>query len=161
VILVHRGEKLFNNAYPDKFRDDVARRLKSKNITVILGDSIENPADLKAPTQKGASLNADLILVANGGRTNNEWIAQSLGKNVLSERGLVNVKSTLQVQGYNQIYAMGDMIEWVEQKQSLKYYYHGPVVTKNVMDSIQGRRPTVEYKGMSEMIFLSIGRVRA
>ncbi|KIJ39265.1 hypothetical protein M422DRAFT_175306, partial [Sphaerobolus stellatus SS14] len=157
VILVHGQRKLLNDVYPDRFRDNVARRLKAKNVTLILDDYINDLQDPKAPTRKGASLNADLILTAFGGRANNAWVGESLGLDVLSKAGFVKVKTTLQVQGYDHIFAMGDMIDWKEQKQAFKTQSHRAVVATNILPVLEGQAPKKEYNSMGEGIVVTNG----
>ncbi|KIJ42085.1 hypothetical protein M422DRAFT_171420 [Sphaerobolus stellatus SS14] len=157
VILVHGPPKLLNDVYPDRFRDNVAHRLKAKNVILILGDYIDNLDDPRARTRKGVSLNADLILTAFGGRANNDWVGQSLGETVLSKTGFVKVKPTLQVQGHNNIFAMGDMIDWAEQKQSFKAKQHASVVATNILPVLEGQVSKKEYKSMGEAMIVTNG----
>ncbi|KAF8517270.1 FAD/NAD-binding domain-containing protein [Hysterangium stoloniferum] len=157
VTIVHSGKALLNDAYPAKFRKDVARRLTKRNVELILGDKIENAES--TTTTNGISLEVDFIIIATGSAPNNEWIGSSLGADVLAKSGYVNVKPTLQVNGYNNIFALGDMIEWKEQKQIGKIAYgHLPIVVANVGDVANGATPKKVYKGSMEMIFISIGR---
>jgi len=157
ITIVHSGKALLNGAYPNKFRKDVARRLTKKKVTLILGDKIENAES--TTTANGLPIEADLIIMATGSSPNNEWIASSLGADVLAKSGYVNVKPTLQVNGYDNIFALGDMIEWKEQKQIGKISFgHLGVVVPNIMDVANGAAPKKIYKGTMELIFIAIGK---
>ena len=71
----------------------------------------------------------------------------------------MKVKSSMQVQGYSRIYAMGDLIEWKEQKQIMKTYGHAAAIGVNILEAVEGRKAKKEYGGSSEMISISIGPV--
>ena len=42
VTIVHRDTQLLNSVYPDKWRKDIERRARARNINLILGDSVED-----------------------------------------------------------------------------------------------------------------------
>ena len=58
---------MLNSVYPEKFRKDVERRLRARNINVILGDAIEDLTEVVSgvTTKKGKSIpDADLVVRA-------------------------------------------------------------------------------------------------
>ena len=65
VTLVHNQKLLLNSVYPDKYRKDIERRLRLRNVDYILGDVVENPTEgvSGVTTKKGKSLpDADLVV---------------------------------------------------------------------------------------------------
>ena len=66
---------------------------------------------------------------------------------------------TLEVQGHPGIFALGDVIDWNEQKQAAKGGAHGAVVAKNVLAVLEGKPASALYKGSYEMIVVTYGRV--
>jgi hypothetical protein len=61
---------------------------------------------------------------------------------------------------YPGIFAVGDIIDWKEQKQAAKANGHAPVVVVNVLHVLAGKRFRMEYKGFPEMIMITNGKVR-
>jgi hypothetical protein len=88
----------------------------------------------------------------------NTGILLTLG-DVLTETGRVKVKPTLQLPSYDDIFALGDIIDWPEQKQAAKVYGHANVVAANVLSVLEGREPKSVYKGAYEMIVITNGKV--
>ena len=155
---MHAGEKLLNPTYPDKFRKDVQRRVRTNGIRLILDDYVDSfPA---SATRKGIPLDADLIVAARGGRPNSSFIAASLGKDAVTERGFVRIRPTMQLVDYPNIFALGDVIDFPEQKQLAKVAGHLNVIAPNVLSVLQGEEPKKVYKGGFEAIFITLGQVR-
>jgi apoptosis-inducing factor 2 len=154
---VHGDKKLLNKAYTDKFRDNVERRIRSRGVDLILDDYIDSLT--ASTTRKGVPLDADLIVPARGPKPNTEWIGSSLGEDVVTERGLVRIKPTMQVAGYPGIFALGDIIDFPEQKQLGKYPAHSAVVAANIKSFLNGKQLGKEYKGQGEMIVVTMGKV--
>ena len=68
ITLVHNQNLLLNPVYPDKYRKDIERRLRLRNVDLILGDALENPTEGVAgvTTKNGKSLpDADLVVRNN------------------------------------------------------------------------------------------------
>jgi apoptosis-inducing factor 2 len=183
VTLVHSQDKLFTAAYPDKFRNWTLTRIQRSGVNVVLNDAIEN-VEISAgsvTTKKGKAIKADLVvsilsstmpyflsltwlhmqIPTWGGRPNTSIVSSSLSPDLLSKTGHVLVERTLQVKGHPRIFAVGDIIEWNEQKQAGKVGAHSGVVAPNVLTLASGTGGALkEYKGSSELIVVTFGRVR-
>ena len=153
---------LLNQVYPDKYRLDVERRIRSRGVKLILDDFLEATSSeaTKATTRKGVELDADLVVTARGARPNTSWIVSSLGEDVANERGYLHVKPTMQLTSYPNIFALGDVIDFPEQKQAGKYPAHAAVVSANIVTLLKGAEPRKVYKAQPEMIALTMGKVR-
>lgn len=66
----------------------------------------------------------------------------------------------MQLPSHPAIFAVGDIIDWKEQKQAAKAGGHAPVVVANVVNLLAGRPGRKEYGGFPEMIMITNGRVR-
>jgi apoptosis-inducing factor 2 len=66
ITLVHGGDNLFTDVYPNKFRQRVLDALHSRRINVILGDRVEAPPQSLDPavitTAKGVTIEADIVV---------------------------------------------------------------------------------------------------
>ena len=152
---------LLNKAYPDKYRLDVERRLRSRGVNLILDDFLEATSEsTNAITRKGVEIGADLVIPARGPRPNTTWITSALGEDVANERGNILIKPTFQLASFPNIYAMGDITDLPEQKQSGKYPAHAAVVAANIKTMLKGAEPRKEYKKQPEIIVLTMGKVR-
>ncbi|KAJ3841345.1 hypothetical protein EV361DRAFT_629736 [Lentinula raphanica] len=163
VTVLNRGAQLLNDTYTTKLRTGLKRQLEERGVKVILDDSLEdlptgNSGPVEVRTAKGVSLKPDLILRTWGARSNTSYLPPSF----LTANGTVKVLPTLQLPDHPNIFALGDMIEWDEQKTSAKAQMgHAPVVAKNVELYLKGADLSKEgkmYKGSMEMIMVSNGR---
>ena len=86
-------------------------------------------------------------------------IAESLGQDVVTTRKHVKVLPTLQLPTQDSIFALGDIIDWKEQKQAFKANGHASVVTANILTLLNGSKPGKNYKTGPEMILVTNGKV--
>jgi NADH dehydrogenase FAD-containing subunit len=93
-----------------------------------------------------------------GPRPRTEFVAKSLGANTLDERNQIKVTPTLQLIDHPDIFAVGDAINTVEQKQVMKAIAHGGIVTANIIAYLSGGT-LKPYKGSTEMIVVTNGKV--
>jgi len=69
------------------------------------------------------------------------------------------VKPTLELVDHPRIFAMGDIIDWKEEKQAMKAMGHKSIVANNVLSVLDQKLALKNYKGTYEIILLSNGRV--
>ncbi|KDQ14039.1 hypothetical protein BOTBODRAFT_110675 [Botryobasidium botryosum FD-172 SS1] len=163
VHIVHAQPLLLNDTYPAKVRKAIASQLESKGVKLHLGDLVtEIPATESGTvvTKKGVRLSADLFIPARGPRPNTAYL-KSFDPTILAESGGVKVHPTLQVplaNGKTNVFALGDIIEWNEQKMLFKTAAHTAVILPNLLSALNGGKPTKEYKTGAEPIIVTIGR---
>lgn len=100
------------------------------------------------------------IQISARGPSPNTAFTSSLGSSTLNSFGFIKVKPTLQLVDYSNIFAVGDVIEWPEQKQAAKTASHAGVVVKNVLNVLAGKNNALaNYGGSPELIIVTNGRV--
>lgn len=97
--------------------------------------------------------------MTSGPVPNTGMIAESLGQDALTTRKHVKVLPTLQLKSHPSIFAIGDIVDWNEQKQAAKASGHATTITANVLSLLSGSKPQKEYKTGPEMILVTNGRV--
>ncbi|QRV84866.1 apoptosis-inducing factor A [Ceratobasidium sp. AG-Ba] len=155
VTIVHGGKELMNSAYPTKFRKSTLDAMQERGVEVIFGDKISSsavPVGGHVTTAQGKQLRADLVVNAVGGRLNTE-VAKTLDQSVVTSTGTILVTPELNIKlqsGAKNVWAIGDIIEWPEQKMVFKAARaHAPTVLRNILASIQGGK-TAPYNGYIE-----------
>ncbi|KAG8785649.1 hypothetical protein FRC12_017325 [Ceratobasidium sp. 428] len=124
VNLVHRNRALMNDTYPDKYRQSLHDMLIKSGVNIILNDMIVDEsvnADGMFMTVSGQPIAADLLIPTRGGRPNTSMLAEFDPTSLIEETGYVRVEPNLQVKlisGACNVYAVGDIIDWPEQKAS-------------------------------------------
>jgi NADH dehydrogenase FAD-containing subunit len=79
---------------------------------------------------------------------------------VLNPRGQIRVENTFQLKSHSNIYAIGDAIDWQEQKQAAKAPKHAQIAAANVLSQINGGDAKKSYTGQPELISITNGKVR-
>jgi len=96
-----------------------------------------------------------------GPRPNTKFIGESLGSDTLSASGYVKVQPSLQLFGHPNIFSAGDVIDWQEEKQAVKVMSQAPIAANNIAAVLSGNTAALkQYKGSSEMIVVTNGKVR-
>ncbi|KAH9477744.1 Apoptosis-inducing factor-like protein A [Psilocybe cubensis] len=160
VTIVHANRLLLGDIYPDKFRENIESRIRLRGVNILFNDTIEGTPNPHAPlkTGNGVPLPCDLLLFARGGRPNTSLL-KFLRPNVLSDRGYVRVKPTLQIDQHPNMFALGDIIDWPEAKQLMKISMgHTAVVIANVISYLEGKVPKKTYNKSPELLWISNGR---
>ncbi|KAJ7786514.1 FAD/NAD(P)-binding domain-containing protein [Mycena metata] len=160
VTIVHGDTGLLNSTYPTAFRTGLQKSLEARGINVLLGDYVDEipaPGSTTVKTRKGSVIDADLVVPTRGPRPRTEFVAKSLGVAALDERNQIKVTPTLQLVEHPNIFAVGDAINTVEQKQVAKAGAHSAIVAANIVAYLSGR-PLKPYKGSIEMIVVTNGK---
>lgn len=162
ITLVHGGTELMNKTYPSKFRKALLSAVTKNGVEVVLGDKIAPtvvPEGGYVTTENGKRIQADVVINATGGRPNTS-IVRTLDPAALTATGTIQVTPELRVRlasGAQNVWAIGDIIEWPEQKMVFKASMgHAPLVAKNVAASVKGLK-TTPYGGKPEMIMVTLG----
>ncbi|KAF9244917.1 hypothetical protein BU15DRAFT_85760 [Melanogaster broomeanus] len=161
VTIVQGDKRLLNSTYPDSFRTGIEQRLRARGVEILFNqyiDDIPEEGSLGVITRDGTQIpTADLVISTRGPSPNTAFVA-SLGSSTLSGSGHIKVRPTLQLLNHPHIFAAGDVIDWVEQKQAVKTRGHAPVVAANVMSLLGGKEASKVYQGSTEMIVITNGR---
>lgn len=161
VTVVHSGSKLLTAVYPDKYRNAIEKKARARGINFVFDeyvDEIPEPGVRGLSTRKGTHFeSADLVIPAFGSRPNTA-IVSSLVPSPLSSNGSLKVKPTLEVQGHAGIFAVGDVVDWNEQKQAAKGANHLGIVVPNVVSYLEGQPLKKAYKGSPELILIPLGK---
>ncbi|KAF8599283.1 FAD/NAD(P)-binding domain-containing protein [Ceratobasidium sp. AG-I] len=162
VTIVHGGSELLNKTYPAKYRKSLLDGVTKMGAQVIFGDKISptvTPEGGYVVTEKGQRIRADFVISAAGGRPNTN-IVRTLDPSALTDAGTVRVTPEFRVKlasGAQNVWAIGDIIDWAEQKLVFKVSTaHVPVLAKNILASIQGGKTTV-YAGTPEWSMVTLG----
>ncbi|KAG2350794.1 FAD/NAD(P)-binding domain-containing protein [Suillus weaverae] len=161
VTIVHGGNQLINAAYGSSLRKGLEKRLHARGVQFMFNEYIDDIPEagvVGITTRSGKHISdADLVVSARGGRPNTDYVT-SLGEDALNGHGFVKIKPTMQLLNHPSIFALGDIIDWTEQKQAAKLMWHVPVAVANVVSFLNGVTPTKKYAGATEMIVITNGK---
>jgi NADH dehydrogenase FAD-containing subunit len=140
--------------FAPELRADLHRQLDALGVDLRLGTSLADlpptapcrAAAFTAATTTGDAITADIWFRCHGVRVNGGFLAGSLSQDALTPKGRVRVTGTLQVRGYDNLYALGDLTDVAEAKMAGYAMKHAPVVAENVIAQVRGEEPTAVYQ---------------
>ncbi|KAH9947482.1 hypothetical protein B0H21DRAFT_807447 [Amylocystis lapponica] len=161
ITIIQRDRLLLNATYPDKFHKNLEGRLRERGVNIVFNESVDTLPEFGTKglvTQSGKEFpSADLVVPTYGPRVNTAFIS-SLGSDVLTGTGTVKINPTFELQAHPGVFAIGDIIEWKEQKQAGKAAAHLGVAVPNLLSYLAGRPLAKVYKGSIELIAIPIGK---
>lgn len=78
---------------------------------------------------------------------------------MLNSRGQIKIRPTFQLESYSNVYAIGDVTNWEEQKQAAKAPKHAQIAAANILAQLSGKEPKKTYSGQPELIIITNGKV--
>ncbi|KAM9061044.1 ferroptosis suppressor protein 1 isoform 2-T5 [Sarcophilus harrisii] len=165
VTLIHSKIPLADPELLPCVRQEVKEILLQKGVELLLGERVTNLEELPlneyrdsihVQTDKGTQLEANLVILCNGIKINSSAYSGALGDKMASNGALL-VNDHLQVQGFSNIYAIGDCADVKEPKMAYHAGLHASVVVTNIVNSIK-QKPLKTYKPGALTFLLSMGR---
>ncbi|CAG8499022.1 9468_t:CDS:2 [Paraglomus occultum] len=165
VTVVHSRELLLDDNLPKKFRSRATARLRALGVKIILNERVQFSASdidngdktITLVTDKGTTIESDVQLVATGIHVNSGLVGTLNSQLIEADTGLVRVRPTLQLEGYDRIFALGDITNVKETKMAFRAGLQADVVAKNLVSLISEKK-LIEYKTGPPAMFLSLGK---
>uniref|UniRef100_UPI0037E79460 ferroptosis suppressor protein 1 n=1 Tax=Semicossyphus pulcher TaxID=241346 RepID=UPI0037E79460 len=165
VVLIHSRLALADPELLPSVRQEAKLVLLDKRVELLLGHKVLNLSELQlnvtrrntvVTTDKGTSLTTDLIISCIGLKINSAAYASSFS-GCLAENGALKVNEHLQVQGFSNVYAVGDCADVNEPKMAYHAGLHAAVAVSNIGNSLSGTQLT-SYRTGSITMLLAMGR---
>ncbi|XP_027696421.1 apoptosis-inducing factor 2 isoform X1 [Vombatus ursinus] len=165
VTLIHSKVPLADPELLPCVRQEVKEILLQKGVELLLSERVSNLEELplnecrdsiQVKTDKGTQLAANLVILCNGIKINSSAYSSALGDQ-MADNGALMVNDHLQVQGFSNIYAIGDCANVKEPKMAYHAGLHANVVVTNIVNSLK-QKPLKTYKPGALTFLLSMGR---
>jgi apoptosis-inducing factor 2 len=151
ITIVDPAPQLLPGFQPE-MRQDLRRQLDALGVDLRLGTTLGT----RPPTEPGRAgsftvpstsgeISADIWFRAYGVRVNTGYLGDDLAA-VRTPQGHIRVTETLNVQGHDHIYAIGDITDIAEAKMAGNAMRHAEIVAANIMAHVRGDRPTAVYE---------------
>jgi NADH dehydrogenase FAD-containing subunit len=164
VVVVDRADQVLPGFLPE-VREDLRRQLDELGIELRLGTGLTADPPV-APglagrfavtTDKGGPIVSDIWFRAFGVRINTDYLADG-HLSPLTGQATVPVTEHLNVQGYEHVYAIGDIVALADPKMASYAMTHADVVAKNIKAQLAGDRPaTIHTPTPERRILLPLG----
>ena len=160
ITLVEAGPRILA-PLPERLASDTARLLGELHIRILAGERVSEVTPTEVKTASGKTLPADLTVWAGG-----ILVAPILGEAGLpvNRLGQVKVRTTLQVEGENGIFAIGDCADcpWLGQDKAVPpraqaAHQQASFLLQQLEDYLAGRRLS-EFRYRDHGSLVSLGR---
>jgi NADH dehydrogenase FAD-containing subunit len=164
IVIVDRSADVLPG-YLQELRDDLHRQLRILGIDLRLNTSIvEMPStpdgtfgNFSVTTTAGDEINADIWFQSFGSQVNTDYLADGALTN-LSSTNTVPVTAELNVVGYENVYALGDIADLTAPKMATWAQTQAGVVVENIRAQLEGRAQDARYAPTTSLrIFLPLG----
>ncbi|XP_072534048.1 ferroptosis suppressor protein 1 [Salminus brasiliensis] len=165
VILIHSRESLADPELLPSVREQAKQVLLEKGVELFLGQKVSNLNELEfnvtrkgtvVKTDKNEQLTVDLVICCTGNKINSDAYSSSLG-GCMAENKALKVNQYMQVEGFTNIYAVGDCANINEPKMAYHAGLHATVAVTNIINSLSGKALTSYHTGNVTML-LAMGR---
>uniref|UniRef100_A0A8D0EUT9 Ferroptosis suppressor protein 1 n=1 Tax=Strix occidentalis caurina TaxID=311401 RepID=A0A8D0EUT9_STROC len=165
VTLIHSKIALADAELLDSVRQEVKKILLRKGVRLLLSERVSNVQNLTpnrfqkdtvVRTEKGTEVVADMVILCTGIKINSSAYAAAFGDKMASNRAL-KVNKHLQLEGYENIYAIGDCADLKEPKMAYHAGLHANIAVTNIINSLT-HKPLKTYEPGSLTFLLSMGR---
>jgi apoptosis-inducing factor 2 len=164
VTLVDRSAEVLPG-YLQQVRENLHRQLEALGIDLRLGTGIaEMPptpegthGNFTVTTTAGDEVNADIWFRSFGSQVNTDYLADG-ALTTLSARSTVPVNDELNVVGYENVYALGDIADLTDPKMATWAQTQAAVVVENIRAQLEGHLQDAHYAPTKSLrIFLPLG----
>ncbi|XP_062852200.1 apoptosis-inducing factor 2 isoform X1 [Trichomycterus rosablanca] len=165
VILIHPRETLADPELLSSVREEAKQILLEKGVELCLGQKVSNLDELElnvtrkgsvVKTDKNEQFTVDLVFSCMGNKINSSAYKSSLGGS-LAPNETLKVNKHLQVEGFDNIYAVGDCANVNEPKMAYHAELHANVAATNIINSLSGK-PLTTYQTGNVSMLLAMGR---
>ena len=164
VTIVDRSAEVLPG-YLQEVREELHHQLEARRIDLRLNTSVpELPPTpegtfgrFTVTTAAGDKINADIWFRSFGSRVNTDYLADG-ALTTLSARNTVPVTAELNVVGYKNVYALGDIADLTDPKMATWAQTQAAVVVENIRAQLDGRPQDAQYAPTTSLrIFLPLG----
>ncbi|CAI5655084.1 unnamed protein product [Oreochromis niloticus] len=160
VVLIHSKLGLADPELLPSIRREAKQVLLEKGVELVLGQKVSNLSELplntmtkntEVITDHGETLVTDLIVCCTGLRVNSAAYSATFNES-MAENGALKVNDQLQVDGFSNVFAVGDCTNVNEPKTAYNAGLHAAVAVANIANSVSGKELTSYQTGDVTML---------
>ena len=152
VKIIHAGEKLIDRNSEKAIRY-AEKRLVKNGAKILFNEKLKDVRNGFCVTDAGTRLKADLVFLCNGIKPNYEFMPRGW----LNEKHQVKVNWFLQVEGFRNVFAAGDITSIAEEKTAQNAKRQARVVARNIL-ALEYGRDLAEYVSKRTPMVISLGK---
>ncbi|XP_077206653.1 ferroptosis suppressor protein 1 isoform X2 [Paroedura picta] len=165
VTLIHSKIALADVELLPSVRQKVKEILIQMGVHILFSERVSNldmltlnqfKEDMTVKTDKGSEVATDMVILCTGIKVNSSAYSSAFSDKLAND-GALKVNEHLQVEGFENIYAIGDCAHVKEPKMAYHAGLHANVAVTNIINSLT-QKPLKTYKPGSLTFLLSMGK---
>lgn len=154
IVLATSSDKYLSQ-YPEACHTAVEVEAKLySNVTLMNKARVAQIVDNQVIMADGKQITTDVVLVCTGFKPSTSMLASFVPLD--SDTGLVKVNEHLQVEGFKNVFAIGDINNVKENKSAIMCKNHTPIVLNNIR-ALETRTSLQKYVSDTPMAVISFG----
>ncbi len=155
INLVHSRERLMERNH-SKSSDYASYFLKKNGVNVIFNERVINGDGKSVETDKGTKIDSNIVFSCMGIKPNSDFMIGKM-KKYIDEKGFILVNDSLQVEGFNNIFAVGDVNSSKVEKTAQNAKNEVKIVVDNILALENGKELT-KYNEERTPVVISLGK---
>ncbi len=154
LVIVHPPDRLLERN-PEKASKYALKFLEKHGAQIIFGERVVDHKGSMFITDKGREIDAEAAIWCAGIRCN-PWFMKGFSDSIFTERKALKVNQYLQLEGYSNIFAGGDINSVQEEKTAQNAERHAHLIVKNI-DRLKSNKSLIAHKARSAPLVISLG----
>ncbi|MEK6891211.1 MAG: FAD-dependent oxidoreductase [Nanoarchaeota archaeon] len=155
ITLVHKHDSLMERNH-GKTISHAEKFLKKRGVKILYNEEVKEYNKKILTTNKGTKIKSDLTFICTGITPNFQSLKKYFSKE-LNEKGQIIVNEYLQVKGYDNIFAAGDITSIKEEKLAQNAEKQAGIVIKN-LKNLEDKKSLIKYNSKPRIMIISLGR---
>ncbi|XP_043911597.1 ferroptosis suppressor protein 1 [Protopterus annectens] len=161
VTIIHSHEDLSDAEMQPRVRSAIKDILLNKGVHLLLGHKVTNlnqlalnktQENVTVVTDKGQEVTANLVICCTGIKINSDAYRNAFHDKLATD-GALKVNDYLQVEGFSNIYAIGDCANVKEPKMAYHAGLHAKIAVDNIVKSLTGTTLKPYKTGTVKLLF--------
>lgn len=155
ITIIHSKDRLMERTH-EKSIKHAENFLKKKGVKIIYGERAEKNHKNIYITNKKREIETDIAFLCTGITPNYDFMKKNF-RDKLNPKGFIRVNEHLQIEGYNNIFAVGDVSDKVEEKTAQNAERQARVVVKNIL-ALEKNENLIQYYSKRTPLVISLGK---
>jgi NADH dehydrogenase FAD-containing subunit len=154
VTVVHPMDRLIERN-PSRASMAALRFLRKRGVKVVFGERVVDRAGEHFLTDKNKTVDADICFWCAGIKSDVGFLSEAFA-GAVTEKRTIAVNEYLQVVGFPNVFAGGDVTNIVEEKTAQNAERHGVLIAKNIV-RLAREKPLLPYHHHVGPLVISLG----
>ena len=155
ITIIHSNDRLMQRTHERAIKY-AETFLKKKGVKIIYGERVEKKHGNIYITNKKRKIKTDMVFLCTGITPNYDFMKKNF-KDKLNHEGFIKVNEYLQVEGYNNIFAAGDITNRTEEKTAQNAGRQARIMVKNIF-AWEKKGNLIQYHSKRTPLVISLGK---